>query len=138
MMLSICQARRRGVALIAVVVTLAFISFLLVTIARQNLAHRAYLVQREHLLEADWLARAGIELAASKLLADPTYAGETAAIVKHAEVRIEIRNQRVPADLLVITCETRVPAEGRGVSRSATRQVRRVVRDGETRLETVE
>ncbi|MBM4071976.1 MAG: hypothetical protein FJ271_24075 [Planctomycetes bacterium] len=132
------QAPRHGFAIVAVVVTLAFISFLMVTIARQNLAHRQYLVQREHLVEADWLARAGIELATSRLLADPTYSGETAAILEHAEVRIAVRNQRVPPDVLRITCEARVAAEGRGVTRDATRLVRRIIRDGKARLETVE
>lgn len=132
-------SRRRGAALIMVVVTLAFISFLLVTIARQNLAQRDYLVQREQRLQAEWLVRAGLELAASKLLADPTYSGETANLLEHAKVQIEVRSERVPADVLRITCAASVTNDGHGgVFRSVTRRVRRVIRAGAPRLEIVE
>lgn len=126
------QARsRRGAVLMAVVVMLAFISFLLATIARQNLAHRQFLRHREQQLQCSWLAHAGIELAISKLLQDPAYAGESVALLPDSEAMITVRHERVPADLIQIFCEARFPSGARdGVSRSVTRQFRRTRRDG--------
>jgi hypothetical protein len=129
---------RRGAALMALVIILAFLSFLLATMGRQMLAHRHYLKHREQQLQADWLARAGIELAIARLLADPTYAGDTVALIPDSRVQVKVTNERVPADMFRITCEVRLPADDRkGVSRSVHRQFRRLLEGDQIRLAPV-
>lgn len=130
---------RRGVALMAVVITLAVLSILLLAITQQHVAHRQFLQHREHQLQSDWLARAGIELAVAKLLDDPTYSGGTVQVVPKSQVCIAVKNERVPADFFQVTCEARFPTDvPDSVVRSISRRFRRIVQGSQVRMEPME
>src|SRR3990167_3215890 len=62
---------RRGMALIWALVVLAMTSFMIASITWQVLAHRRFLEHRQHRLQAQWLARSGLEIAAARLLDNP-------------------------------------------------------------------
>lgn len=102
----------RGVAAVWAVVVLAILSLLLTGITRQLLTTRQVLRQREQRVQADWLARAGIELAAARLLGDPsTYNGETLEPIPNGRVKIEVRPEKDQSDTFVVTVEARFPAD---------------------------
>lgn len=87
-------AVRRGVAAVWMLVVLAVLSAALAATAWQHVASRQLLDRRHHQLQAAWLARAGVELAAARLLADPdAYAGEAIAVIPASQVRITVRDE---------------------------------------------
>jgi hypothetical protein len=102
-------------------------------------AARRSLDQRQRQLQAEWLARAGLELAADRLLAGPSgYPGETVELLPGSQVRIEVRVEPEAPDVFRVTSEARFPKEGReSVRRSVTRSFRRTSRDNRVRLEVV-
>src|SRR5438132_16224 len=83
---------RRAVAAIWMLVVLAILSAVLAATTWQHLAARRMLGQRHKQLQADWLARAGIELAADRLINSPAEYKEVAtAILPSSEVRITVQ-----------------------------------------------
>jgi hypothetical protein len=82
---------RRAVAAIWMLVVLAILSAVLAATTWQHLAARRMLDQRHKQLQADWLARAGIELAADRLINSPAEYKEVArAILPSSEVRVTV------------------------------------------------
>jgi hypothetical protein len=130
---------RRGGVLLVAVVALAIVAVVMAAITWQCLAARRLVEHRQQQLQAEWLARAGVELAADRLLTDPAgYRGESVEPIPGAWVRIEVRADPAAADVFRVTSEARFPADGRGaVLRSATRSFRRTTRDKQVRLEVV-
>jgi hypothetical protein len=129
---------RRGVATFWVLVVLAVLTAVLGTITCQFLAGRSLVERRQNQLQARWLARAGVELAAARLLADPGgYKGETVEVVPGGKVRIEVRAESGSPDTFVVRSEGRFPAVERGVTRSEERRFRRTVEKDRVRLEVV-
>src|SRR5436190_16905355 len=57
------SVKRRGVALVVVLVVLAAIVAVSSTLTWNTVAARKFLGQREHRLQAEWLARGGVERA---------------------------------------------------------------------------
>ena len=57
------SVKRRGVALVVVLVVLAAIVAVSGTLTWNTVAARKFLGQREHRLQAEWLARGGVERA---------------------------------------------------------------------------
>jgi hypothetical protein len=130
------RKRRRGAALLLTLVTLAVLSTLLAAIAWQIVANRRHLERRHYRYQSHWLARAGVELAAARLLADPAYRGESATPIPQSKVKIEVRRDATSADLFHITSEARYPDESREpVVRSVSRDFRRVQDGDKVRLE---
>src|SRR5918911_63539 len=85
---------RRGVALLAALVTLSLVSVVLVAVSWQITANRRLAERRQHQLQADWLARAGVELAVGRLLADPDkYTGESVELLPRSQVRIQVQKE---------------------------------------------
>jgi hypothetical protein len=132
-------ARRRGSALLIAVAALAIISALAAAIAWECVAARRVLDRRQTQLQAESLARAGVELAADRLLRDPAgYRGETVALVSGAEVRIEVRTDAKSGSVFRVTSEARYSADGGPrLVRSASRAFRRTSRNNEAHLEVV-
>ena len=130
---------RRGSALLIAVAALAIVSAVMAAVTWQCLAGRRLLDHRQHELQAGSLARAGVELAAGRLLDDPAgYRGESVEPVPGALVRIEVRADPEAADVFRVTSEARFPRDGReAVRRSAARTFRRTTRDRQVRLEVV-
>jgi hypothetical protein len=76
------------------VIVLTVLAGLSAVIAAQHLAGRRQLDHREKQLQADWLARAGVELAAARLLTGPAgYTGEELSPLSGSQVRITVRRE---------------------------------------------
>jgi hypothetical protein len=132
-------ARRRGNALMVAVVALAVVAAVTAAVTWQCLAGRRVVDRRQYQLQSEWLARAGVELAADRLLADPAgYRGETVELIPESRVRIEVRAEPGMANVFRVTSEAHFPGDGReSVLRSTTRLFRRTSRDRQVRLEVV-
>jgi type II secretory pathway component PulK len=124
------------VAILIAVVALAVVSVVAATLTWNSLAGRRLVERRERQLQAEALARAGVERAAARLLTDPaSYRGETIELVPGSEVRIELK---AAGEVFDVTSEARFPKEGlESVKRTATRTFRRTSRDNQVRLEVV-
>ena len=61
-------------------VIITVLAMMAATAAWQCMAGRSGIDQRQHQMEALWLARSGAELAAERLTANPEYGGETVAL----------------------------------------------------------
>ena len=123
---------RRGIALMGTLVALLILSLMMTAVVWQIMATRRTLEHREYELQAVWLARAGAELAAAHLLANPSgYSGEVVELIPGSSVSVEVRSEDSSSDTFRITSEARYPAQAvGGVVRSVTRHYRRQV-DGE-------
>jgi hypothetical protein len=94
------------------------------------------LEQRRNRLQAEVLARAGIELAAANLLTNPAgYKGETTETFPMAKVQITVERPKDKEDTFTITSEARYPSDAPSpVVRSLTRQFRRTIEGDRVRL----
>jgi hypothetical protein len=122
-----------------VIVLLSLLTVLLAAVFAQTLAARRLLGRRQQHLEAVWLARAGVELAAGRVLEGPAdYKGETTEIVPGRSVRIEVRREPGAGDVVLITSAARFTGQdNRPVSHTLERRFRRVVAKDRVRLEPV-
>jgi len=66
------STRRPGVALVMALVVMAILVVILTMVTRHIVSQRHTVHQRHRQLQAEWLARAGVELAAARLLDNPT------------------------------------------------------------------
>lgn len=132
------RQQRSGVAMIVLVVLLASVAVIMAALTWQSVAQHKFLRQREHQLQAYWLAQAGIELAAAHLLADDQKPPSKVDVMPGAEVLIKIEAMKDQERMFQVTSEARYPLdEPVVVSRTATR-VFRLVRDGDkSRLEVL-
>jgi hypothetical protein len=128
---------RSGVAILWALVVFAVLGVTSATAAWQFGAARRELARRSNRLQTVWLARAGCELAAARLLADPAgYTGETVAPIPDAEVKITVEKDAAKPDTYRVRCEASYPVGERGtVSRVVTRTATRRTDGGKTRLE---
>jgi hypothetical protein len=123
--------------MIWLLVVLSILSAILYSATLQYTGRRQ-LDQRERQVQADLLARAGIEMAAARLLADPAnYTGETADLFANGHVSVTVRAVDKSGNFELIS-EGRYETPGAKVTRSQTRRFRRVVEEGRARLERVE
>src|SRR5581483_10107367 len=101
---------RAGFGLMVLVIVLAVVAILIGSITAQLMLSRTLLERRENQLQSQWLARAGLEVAAAKLLAGAgDYRGEKLALIPAGTVRIEVRRDQ---DTYRVTSEASYPAEG--------------------------
>ncbi|HXG10569.1 MAG TPA: hypothetical protein VNK04_12480 [Gemmataceae bacterium] len=133
------RGSRRGFATAWAVVVLAVLGLVTGAIVWQMLAARRWQERRENQVQAGWLARSGLELAAARLLNDPTgYEGESAEIIPGSKVRIEVQSEPGVLETYRVTSEARCPADGpNAVVRSVTRRLRRITEKGQVRIEVV-
>ena len=69
------------------VVAMAVVATVTTAVTWQLLAGRRMLEQRQRQLQAEWLARAGVEIAAARLLVDPTgYQGELMEMIPESQL----------------------------------------------------
>ncbi|GEM_PF-1599564 len=131
---------RRGLAVIGAILALAVLAMIMATVAGQILAQRRMLEHRHYELQADWLARAGVERGAARLLADPSnYDGETVEPISFGQVRIDVAKVEGTTDTFRIEAESRYPVDATDLAvRTATRRFRRVADGDRVRLEVVE
>lgn len=124
---------RFAFALIATLVVLAALSVILGVITMQVFAQRKMLRQREQQLQADALARSGIEIAAARLLEKPvTFREEYKDLLPNETVKLTVEKED---DVFVVRAEATIELrEERPVSRSAQARYRREELRGTVRL----
>jgi hypothetical protein len=129
--------RRRGAALMGVVVALAVLSLVLGTVAWHIVANRRLAERREQRLQAAALARGGVELAVGRLLTDPEkYTGESVSPLPQSEVTIRVQKEPGSADSFRVVSEVRYPTDApQPVVRSIERRVRRQADGPRVRVE---
>jgi hypothetical protein len=132
--------RRPGIALLWVLFVLVLLSAVMGIITKQHLDGRSLLGHRSKRLQADWLARGGIEVALARLLQSPQpFSGDIGDLLPDSKVHVEIKTVPGSTTDFVVTSEAHFPTnEPRPVLRSLSRQVRRVSEKGQTRLATIE
>ena len=133
------QPSRRGIAAVWALVVLAVLTVVIGIIASQGVAGLRRADHRHAQLQALWLARAGVERAAARLLDDPAgYTGETMTLIPRSEVRIVVRPDSEQEQTFLVTSEARYPTDEReSVLQKQSRRLRRVVEKNQVRLEAV-
>jgi len=128
---------RRGIALIMALVAMAVITMVVGVMAAQIAAQRGMVKQRHRQHQAEWLARAGVELAAARLLESPAaFVEEKQNIAPDSRLRIAV--EKAGADSFKVTCDAQVGLdEHRVVARTVIRRFRRFDTEGTIRLETI-
>jgi hypothetical protein len=96
-------------------VVLATISVFMVTINMQILLNRRIVEHRQHQVQALWLARSGVEVAAARL-GDEKYTGETLAIIPDSLVRIDVQRAKDANAGYNVSVEAKYPTESSGHS----------------------
>jgi Tfp pilus assembly protein PilX len=126
----------RGLAIMVALVTLVILSLMMSAIAWQLLANRRMLDHREYQLQADLLARAGIEHAAARLLSGPDgYAGETLQLIPLSSVTVELNSEPDSPGVYRVTSNARYPTDAADyVTRSVTRRFKRQVDGNKVQL----
>ena len=108
--------RRSGLASMWGLVVLTVAGTMLGCLTTQLLSNRRELDRRQNRLQAQWLARGGLELAAERLLMDAaSYKGETTAPLTNSSVKISVAPVPGEADQYQITSVARYPVDGRDV-----------------------
>ena len=120
------NGRRRGMAAVwALVVTTVVAALTTAAAARMTMARRHADAERNR-AQAEWLTRAGYELAVGRLLTVPDgYAGETATPLADGEVTVVVRPDPAAKGVYRVECEARYPTTGRVVVSRLDRVVRR-------------
>jgi hypothetical protein len=131
--------RRPGIASVWALVVLAVLTVVIGVITWESVTGYRRADHRQARLQALWLARSGVELAAARLLADPAgYTGETLELIPGSQVRIEMKSDPAQKDTFLVTCEARYPTDAReSVLQAQSRRLRRVVEKDRVRLEVV-
>jgi type II secretory pathway pseudopilin PulG len=128
--------KRSGAAMLWALVVLAVLGVTTAMAVSQFGAVRRGLDRRQNKLQAQWLARAGCEVAVSRLLAQPDYTGEVLAPIADAQVRIVVAKDVTKPDTFHIRCDADYPIDQRGmVSQAAMRVVTRGIANGKTRID---
>jgi type II secretory pathway component PulK len=129
------KTHRRGAVLITAVMVMAVVSVVLALVTAQVIAQRNTLRMRERRLQAEWLARAGIELGAARLLEGPKeFSEENREIVPDGTVKIEVKKAADDIFDVSARAEVALPDET-PVVRTCTAQFRRA---GDGKLVRVE
>lgn len=103
---------RRGIALMWVLIVLSVLSVTATAASWQFFAARRVLEARQHKLQAAWLARSAVELAAAKLLNDGGYQGGTVEIVPDSQAVITVQKVPEQEGAYRIHCDVRLPVTG--------------------------
>ncbi len=133
------KAKRKGVALITALVVMAVLAIVLSVVTVQIVAQRNLLRQRERQLQADWLARAGVELAVARLLDSPKdFSEENRDLAPAGKVKIELKKSANANDVYVVSAEAEVALpDEKPVVRTAAARFRRTDSGGVVRLQPV-
>jgi hypothetical protein len=137
-MTSSCTHRcgRRGVASIWLLIVLALLTVLLTITTKDLLQNRRALTSRGNRMQAAWLARAGVEIAAAHLLdKDDAWKGGAVELLPAGKVRIEVKPMKGSADVFEVASEGQFPSDDpRGSKQTSRRRFRRVTEGNRVRL----
>jgi type II secretory pathway pseudopilin PulG len=128
------RKKRKGFALIAALVAMSVLAIVLTVVTVQIVAQRNLLRQRERQLQADWLARAGVELAAARLLdSAKEFSEERTDLAPAGKVKIEVKKS---AEIFIVSAEADVGLAGeKTVTRGVTARFRRTDSGGVIHLQ---
>ena len=130
------RSTRKGVAIVLAIMMMAVLTVILAVVTLQIVSQRHVVRQRQRQLQADWLARAGIEAAAARLLDSPTaFSDDKQELLPDTKMRIVV--EKSDAEVYLVTVEVQVGLEGPPVARATSARFRRTDRDGAIRIETV-
>jgi hypothetical protein len=123
-------SRRKGIAVVMALVVMATLAIILSVVTMQIVSQRQMIHQRHRQLQADWLARAGVELAASRLLNNASaFSEEKQDLLPDATVRIVV--EKAGEDLYAVTVEAELGAKEEALMvRTASRRFRRTDNGG--------
>jgi hypothetical protein len=133
------QVGRRGVAILWVLFVLALFSAVIGLSLKDFYANRTVLQQRQKRLQADWLARAGIEVGAARLLeSDKPYQADLTDLLSGSRVHVSVELHPGSKSDYILSSEAVYPtSDPHPVRRSISRQLRRLVEKGSVRLEPI-
>lgn len=127
---------RRGMALLMALVAMAVISVVLAVMTSQIVAQRQMARHRQRQLQADWLARAGVEFAAAKLLENATpFVDDKQELAPDSKLRIVV--EKGETDSFQVTVDAQVGLQDRAVMRSVSSHFRRSDQGGAVRLQAI-
>src|SRR5262249_1372148 len=128
--------QRPGAAFLIVLVALALVGIAMSTAAWRMTASRRFLDRRHQELQAQWLARAAIEMAAARLLSDPgQYTGETVELVANSTVRIRVAPTATAPDRYRVISDALYPKDAHDPVRySVECEVKRIPHAGKIEL----
>ena len=92
------RTSRRGTVLVVLLVLMAVIAAVLGTLTWLTVTQRQYLEQRHHRLQAEWLARGGVEQVHALIAEGKEPTGETWKPMESAEVKITIDGPRIVSE----------------------------------------
>jgi hypothetical protein len=123
--------------MIVVLVAMAVLSVVLTVVTVQVVKQRQMITQRHRQLQADWLIRAGAEVAAARLLdSGAEFRDDKQVLAPDSRVRIAVL--KTGADLFSVNIDAEVGVEeGPIVARSSLRRFRRIDVGGVVRLQAV-
>jgi hypothetical protein len=102
---------RPGVASILAVAILAILAIVMGTVFAQGLRGRRMAERRGEQLQTLWLARSGLEMAAARVVGEPSYAGETMRPVPGSLVTIKVQRR---GGEYIVASEARYALESSG------------------------
>jgi hypothetical protein len=133
-----CRPYRRGLATIWALIVIAAVTTATAVAVAQFAAARRQTEMYRNRIEADWLARAGCELAAGRLLTDPEgYTGETASPIPGSKVKIVVHKDGKDKNIYRVESEARYPDNERNlVLRTERRALKRIEEGQGVRIES--
>jgi len=131
---------RMGMALMVTLVLLALVSIMVAGMGTLFLVNRKVMDRNSWDLQAEMLARGGIEVAIAKLMQEEEYSGEVLPLIPHSRVEIAVKPIKVESGkIFQIRCEARFPSDqAKGSYRILVRSVRRNSEGRVNRVENVD
>jgi type II secretory pathway component PulK len=122
----ICSSkpRRSGIALLWALATILLLLAVMAATTAKITAERRLLVQRQHQLQSQWLARSGLEIAVSRLQSDLKYRGEKIQILAFSELEIKVTAVEDEKDVYEIHVQARYPTDA--IAPVLTQETRRM------------
>jgi type II secretory pathway component PulK len=129
--------QRKGIALLMALVAMALVTIVMTVLVAQIVAQRRLVQQRQRQLQAEWLARAGVELAAARLIETPTaFTDDKQELLPDTKLKITVAKSA--GDVFTVAVEATVGLQdGPAVLREASTRFRRSGKEGAVRLEAV-
>lgn len=117
---------RGGIAAVWALVVVAMVTALAAAAAARLVAARKQTDSYRNRAQAEWLARAGHELAVARLLATPDgYTGETATPTPGGEVTVVVRPDPARKGVYRVECEAKLTVNGTATAARLDRTVER-------------
>ena len=128
-------SRRPGVAIVTAIVVISVVTIILAVIAVQVFSQRMAARQRHNQLQAQWLARTGVEWAAARLLEKPDpFSEDQSGLVSDSRLHIVV--EKTDDGNFLVTAEAEVGLEERPiVVRMANARFHRTEVDGVVRVQ---